>query len=451
MKVLSLKNKIDLTFLLVAVVFCGLIWSTYNRAYSVTKNRHIISQTYNTNTVLEKILSSMIDIETGARGYTITGKENFLEIYESGNKDVEEWIDSLEDMKRGKSADDKRISELKRLIDSKKAFTILTIEARRNKGMEEAAAMISTGQGKAIMDSLRERIAVYQKSQLQILTEKLAETDANIKARNFNFFLFVIVMFALLVFAYGRIRMNAKQMMIDGVIQEKLSDELAYQNQQLNDFANITSHNLRSSAANMTSLISLVDEKSGVEEYRNVFTMMRKVASNLNDSLNELIEILRIKKSRPADKEPVHFVDVYLRVTETLQGDVLNNKATLESDFNEAPTVMFSKIHLESVLQNLIGNAMKYKSPDRDPVIKVRSEIQNGEILLHISDNGLGIDLERHGNKIFGMYQMFHKHPDAKGIGLFITKAQIENLGGTITVTSDGINGSTFTVNFGKR
>jgi sensor histidine kinase regulating citrate/malate metabolism len=94
---------------------------------------------------------------------------------------------------------------------------------------------------------------------------------------------------------------------------------------------------------------------------------------------------------------------------------------------------------------------MKYKSPDRDPVIKVRSEIQNGEILLHISDNGLGIDLERHGNKIFGMYQMFHKHPDAKGIGLFITKAQIENLGGTITVTSDGINGSTFTVNFGKR
>lgn len=450
MKPLSLKNKIDLTFFLVSVVFCILIYSTYNRASTVTRNRHVIMQTYNTNTVLEKVLSSTIDIETGGRGYTITGKENFLDICEQGNKNVEEWLDSLEDMKGTTAEDDLHIKEIRGLVRDKKAFTDLTIEARRREGVEAATALVSSGKGKAIMDSIREKIAVYQKSQLQILTEKLAETDASVRARNLNFLLFVLVAFGIVIFAYSRIRMNAKQIVFDHIIQGKLSDELAYQNQQLNDFANITSHNLRSSAANMTSLVDMIDEKSEMDEYRNVFAMLKKVAQNLNESLNELIEILRVKKSRPIEKEPVHFVDFYLRVTETLQGDILSHNATIESDFSEAPTVNFSKIYMESLLQNLIGNAMKYKHPDRDPVVKVWSEVQNGEIVLHVKDNGLGIDLDKHGNKVFGMYQMFHKHPDAKGIGLFITKAQIENLGGKISVSSDGKSGSTFTVRFGK-
>ncbi|RYZ83644.1 MAG: HAMP domain-containing histidine kinase, partial [Proteobacteria bacterium] len=197
-------------------------------------------------------------------------------------------------------------------------------------------------------------------------------------------------------------------------------------------------------------LISMVDDKSSLEEYENVFSMMRKVAQNLNASLNELIEILKIKKSRAIELENIDLQSVCTKVTETLQGDIITNNATVACDFSEAPQVSFSNIYMESILQNLIGNAMKYRSPDRDPVIKISSEISQGHVLLHVSDNGLGIDLAKYGGKIFGMYQMFHKHPDAKGIGLFITKAQIENLGGKISVHSDGYNGTTFTVRFAR-
>ncbi|RZJ70898.1 HAMP domain-containing sensor histidine kinase [Flavobacterium sp.] len=285
---------------------------------------------------------------------------------------------------------------------------------------------------------------------MNILNEKMADTDENVKARNINFVLFVIATMILVVFAYSRIRLNAKQIILDGQIQSKLGEELAYQNQQLNDFANITSHNLRSSSSNMQSLVSLVDEESSIEEYKNIFAMMKKVAHNLHESLNDLIEILRIKKNKALEKESVSFDEVFDKVVGTLQGDILNHKASVTSDFAQVKTVMFSKIYLESVLQNLIGNAMKYKSPERLPEIKAWTQYIDGEIALHIQDNGLGIDLEKHGNKVFGMYQMFHKHPEAKGIGLFITKAQIENLGGTISVESDGKTGTTFIVKFGR-
>jgi signal transduction histidine kinase len=244
--------------------------------------------------------------------------------------------------------------------------------------------------------------------------------------------------------------MNAKQIVRDGEIQTKLGDELAYQNQQLNDFANIISHNLRSSSSNMQSLITLVDDDSAIDEYRNVFGMMKKVAQNLHESLNDLIEVLHIKKNKAQETESVSFAQVFEKVSSTLQGDILKHKARLTSDFSKAANVVFSKLYLESIFQNLIGNAMKYKSPECPPEIKAWTEIDNGQTVLHIQDNGLGIDLKKHGHKIFGMYQMFHKHPEAKGIGLFITKTQIENCGGTISVSSDGHSGTTFTIRFAK-
>src|SRR5690606_37667081 len=100
------------------------------------------------------------------------------------------------------------------------------------------------------------------------------------------------------------------------------------------------------------------------------------------------------------------------------------------------------------IIQNLISNAIKYKNPDRAPVILIESYIENNIVKLRVKDNGLGIDLERNGDKIFGFRKTFHKHPDAKGLGLFITRNQIETLGGKIYVESKPNIGTTFTIEF---
>lgn len=448
MNKLSLKHKIDLAFSVLLLIFIFLAYFTYNRAHSVKQNRAIVSHTSNVNGVLEKILSSTIDIETGTRGYTITGDENYLHVYNEGQRNLQIWLDSLNSMNANNEALVINLDTLHRLIESKKKVSAHTILLRREEGMESAAANIKKGRGKEIMDSIRNSIQQYQNLSVKILSENLAETEKNIKARNLNFMLFTLITFIIVIFAYVKIRKNTKVLLLDKLIQANLLNELAIQNTQLNDFANITSHNLRSPAGNITALISTIDEDSTIEEYKTVFDMLKKVAQNLQDSLNQLIEVLHIKKNKIIEKEFLNFQDIYVKTIESLQGEILNSKAVIVASFENAPEIEYSRIYLESIFHNLISNAIKYKDGTRIPDIKIYTETRNNSLFLHVKDNGLGIDLTRHGDKIFGMHQVFHKHPNAKGIGLFMTKTQIESMNGKISVVSEVNVGTTFTVQF---
>lgn len=104
--------------------------------------------------------------------------------------------------------------------------------------------------------------------------------------------------------------------------------------------------------------------------------------------------------------------------------------------------------YVESILLNFLSNSIKYKSEKRKAYIKLNATIEDDKIVLSIEDNGLGIDLKQNGDKLFGMYKTFHMNDDARGIGLFITKNQIEAIGGKITVTSAVDKGTTFKLYF---
>jgi len=102
--------------------------------------------------------------------------------------------------------------------------------------------------------------------------------------------------------------------------------------------------------------------------------------------------------------------------------------------------------YLESILLNLVSNAIRYSNPDRKPVISITWSEENNIKTLQISDNGIGIDLEKYGDKIFGMYKTFSNNIDSRGIGLFITKNQIDAMGGNISVESEPNVGTTFKI-----
>ena len=448
MKRISLKTSIDLTFAVFMIAFIVLAYSTYNRAESVRENRLIVYRTSNINAVLEKILSSTIDIETGTRGYTITGDTSYLQVYKKGNKSLDVWIDSLQSMNETNALQLQKLDTIKQIIESRKIISAQVIKTRGEEGIEEAISIIKEGRGKEVMDSIRNSITNYQNEAVRILSENLTQTEENVKARNTNFALFVIIAFIVVVFAYVKIRQNAKQLLIEKTIQENLMDELTVQNQQLNDFANITSHNLRSPASNITALIATIEENSTVDEYKMIFDMLKKVAQNLNESLNQLMEVLHIKKNKLIDKEVLTFQKIYSKTLESLQGEILKSKAVIKADFSAVGEIEYSKIYLESIFHNLISNALKYRDLVRIPEITIQTEKKNNHIFLHVADNGLGIDLEKNGHKIFGMHQIFHNHPDAKGIGLFMTKTQIESMKGKISVSSEASVGTTFTVMF---
>jgi signal transduction histidine kinase len=142
-------------------------------------------------------------------------------------------------------------------------------------------------------------------------------------------------------------------------------------------------------------------------------------------------------------------LNMYLnKVLDILNNDISKNKVKI---FNKIPKecyIDFNPSYLESILLNFTTNAIKYSHPERVPEIMYNHYLENGKVVLEIQDNGLGIDLARHGDKLFGMYKTFHKNENARGIGLFITKNQIESMGGSVTVDSKTNKGTTFKIYF---
>ncbi|MBL0882550.1 MAG: PAS domain-containing sensor histidine kinase [Chitinophagaceae bacterium] len=233
--------------------------------------------------------------------------------------------------------------------------------------------------------------------------------------------------------------------------QEILSLQLQKKNQQLLNFAHITSHNLRSPVSNLNSLLWLYKESQTNEEKALLFEKFETVIHNLSETLNELVDALKIQEDTDKKREVLLFEEVFKKVKESMVGKIMETEAVVSYNFTKAPTIEYPRLYLESILQNLLSNSLKYKSPNRTPVIHAETQFQNGILTLKFSDNGMGIDLKRHADKLFGLNKTFHKHAEAKGVGLFITKTQVEAMGGSITVDSEVNRGSVFTILFNKK
>ncbi|MFM2230400.1 MAG: Adaptive-response sensory-kinase SasA [Bacteroidota bacterium] len=218
------------------------------------------------------------------------------------------------------------------------------------------------------------------------------------------------------------------------------------QNKRLLNFSYIVSHNLRSHSSNIKSISNLMDEADTEEEKVELMEMLRKVSFALQDTMTNLNEVVNIQSNIGLHREDLNlkvFIDSTLHV---LNEQINQKSATLFIDVDSNATVVYNAAYLESILLNLVSNAIKYASKDRVPIVKIEYNPMLKK--LSVSDNGIGIDLKKNGHNMFGMYKTFHKNADAKGLGLFITKNQIEAMGGKITVESEPHKGTTFTVYF---
>jgi len=229
---------------------------------------------------------------------------------------------------------------------------------------------------------------------------------------------------------------------------EAIALKLQEQNRQLDEFAHIISHNLRSPIGNIKALIGLLNSQSSMSEYQQIFEKIKNVANNLGETMNELMETLKVKKETTIERADIRFKEVFDKVVQSLEGELIQTEAEVTFDFNESPSINYSRPYLESIIQNLLTNALKYRSPKRKPHITVSTRKKGSSTILHVSDNGLGIDMEQFGDRLFGLHKTFHEHKDARGVGLFLIKTQIEALGGSIRAESEVDKGTTFIINF---
>jgi len=220
------------------------------------------------------------------------------------------------------------------------------------------------------------------------------------------------------------------------------------QNKRLLNFAHIASHNLRSPVGNLALLLDFYNNASNEEYKAKIFSKFSVVINHLSSTLNELLAALKVQEEDKETTESLNFEELFVKTTELLSGQIIKTKAVVTYDFAEAPAIEYIKSYLDSIMINLLSNALKYISPKRRPKIHFKTTIIKNRIVLTAQDNGLGIDLAMHENSMFGLNKTFHDNPDAKGVGLFLIKTQIESMGGEITLTTGVDKGTTFKITF---
>jgi len=231
---------------------------------------------------------------------------------------------------------------------------------------------------------------------------------------------------------------------------QAIAQSLRRKNEQLEEFTQIVSHNLRSPVGNINSLIELMENTDKTEDFLQFISLLKQSGRSLLTTLDELNEVLQIKQNRSIEKQEVVFAEVFLKVRNMLIAHIGEINASVTYDFSKAPTISYPNIYLESILLNLLSNALKYHHPEKTPVIHFQTSKEGADLLLEVSDNGLGINLEKHGHQVFKLHKTFHKHPESKGIGLFMIKNQIETMGGEINIKSKEGKGTTFQICFFK-
>ncbi|WP_226789897.1 PAS domain-containing protein [Flagellimonas hadalis] len=222
------------------------------------------------------------------------------------------------------------------------------------------------------------------------------------------------------------------------------------QNKKLINFAHIVSHNLRSHSANFSMLLKFLSEEKDEAEKAHIMTMLNQASDSLLETLENLNQVVDINTNVTLSKQPLNLNESIANVRQNLSAFLEKNKVKIINNIPLDMVVWSVPAYLDSIILNLVTNAVKYSSPERNPIITMDAKKREKTLIFSVSDNGMGIDLERYGDKIFGMYKTFHNRKDAKGIGLYIIKNQIEAMGGSITVNSEVDKGATFNVYFNE-
>lgn len=229
--------------------------------------------------------------------------------------------------------------------------------------------------------------------------------------------------------------------------REKMTNDLLRRNQDLEQFTYIISHNLRAPVANIIGLANLLGYCEFTDDdCAGTINALTTAVNNLDRVIIDLNTILQTGKQVNEKIEPVPLNALVAQISAEIHSLIEKNQASIVCEFNEVTEIPTIKSYLYSIFQNLMMNSIKYRCPNRNPLITIKTGRSKNGVWIRFTDNGRGIDLEKYGQHIFGLYKRFDFSVEGKGMGLFMVKMQAEALGGKINVKSELDKGTEFVV-----
>ncbi|RZS90636.1 sensor histidine kinase [Aquimarina brevivitae] len=223
--------------------------------------------------------------------------------------------------------------------------------------------------------------------------------------------------------------------------------QLEAKNKELKDFSYVAAHDLKAPITNisvLSEMLQLTEVKD--EQDLEIFERLKKNINRLHNTIYTLNDVLNFKSTLKNKKETLNIKEVFDEVKKSIAEQIKAANASIEEDFEAIEQFTFSYIHLKSILQNLLTNALKYRDPERPLLITIKTTRENGQLCLSVKDNGLGFNSEKYEEKVFGLFKRLHTHVDGKGVGMYIVKSIVEANDGEIFVHSIPDKGTEFRI-----
>lgn len=232
-------------------------------------------------------------------------------------------------------------------------------------------------------------------------------------------------------------------------VLRNMRDDLNKRVLDLEQFAYIVSHNLRAPVANILGAVCMLDNPAIKANKKAVLNRgLNESVLKLDGVIKDLNNILKVKREITEIMEAVYFSELTENIKISIKNLIDKDSILILYNFSEINELVTLKNYLYSIFYNLITNSIKYRRPAVPCTIAIKSHIENDKIVLTFTDNGMGIDLNKNGHQVFGLYKRFHENINGKGVGLYMVKTQVETLGGTIAVKSEINKGATFIIEF---
>jgi PAS domain S-box-containing protein len=315
-------------------------------------------------------------------------------------------------------------------LNNKNILESIPIKAEGEKFMLEDAEIISSGKSKIIAET---HFTDFKGQEHLLYTTKVPYTQDGTNDK-----------------AILGVAIDITEQKLAELEKNKITNDLIQRSKIIEQFNYIISHNLRAPIANILGLANVLKLNISEIEKKQIENFLFLSVDQLDNTVKDLSKILQVKSEINEYKQNVSFHDLIDEIKLSIRNIIEKENVKIEVDFEMIDQLFTIKSYIHSVFLNLITNSIKYRQLNGKPIIRIKTEVANDKVIISIKDNGLGINLQEHGDKIFGLYKRFHLNIEGKGLGLFLVKTQIESMGGNIHVKSEVNSGSEFIIELPK-
>lgn len=447
-KKMSVKVINAISIFSIVLVFLIVSFVSYKSMLKIDVDELWVIHSYKVSTNLNVFMSDLENMETSGRGYIITGQETYLEPYNNYLPDVDNTFTILNSLTIDNPLQQKSLSDIRPLIDEKKANIQEAIMLRKNIGLNAAIAYVSIGDGKKIMDSIRIIVANMQKEESRLLQIRMDDLmQVNVLTKNMiiwgsiiGFIFYLLVNYIINKFVIGEI---VQKPLLER--EQKALEEALRANKEMEAFSYSVSHDLRAPLRAIDGFTQILVEDNAEkldDEGKRVASIIRASTVKMGKLIDDLLSFSHlgrqeIKKNQVDIKSLVN--NIYIELKKNTPDK------NIEFVLNDIPNAMADKDMMSVVWTNLISNAIKFTSKKDNPKIEIGGKVYNNIITYYVKDNGAGFDM-KYIDKLFGVFQRLHSIDDFEGtgVGLANVKRVIERHGGKVWAEGKVGEGATF-------